>query len=54
MIVGSVVRVRGADAEAAEPRLYQAAGFRLMAEERHHSFGHDLEGQNLERDRTTG
>ena len=27
-------------------RIYQAAGFRLVAEEKHHSFGHDLVGQN--------
>jgi hypothetical protein len=27
-------------------RIYQAAGFVLVAEERHHSFGHDLVGQN--------
>ena len=29
-------------------RIYQAAGFRLVAEERHHSFGKDLVGQNWE------
>ncbi|MBI3515924.1 MAG: bifunctional helix-turn-helix transcriptional regulator/GNAT family N-acetyltransferase [Proteobacteria bacterium] len=29
-------------------RIYQAAGFTLVAEERHHSFGHDLVGQNWE------
>jgi DNA-binding MarR family transcriptional regulator/GNAT superfamily N-acetyltransferase len=29
-------------------RIYQAAGFRLVAEEKHHSFGHDLVGQNWE------
>ena len=33
-------------------RIYQAAGFRLVAEERHRSFGHDLVGQNWERDLT--
>ena len=27
-------------------RIYQETGFRLVAEERHHSFGHDLVGQN--------
>lgn len=27
-------------------RIYQAAGFQIVAEERHHSFGHDLVGQN--------
>jgi DNA-binding MarR family transcriptional regulator/N-acetylglutamate synthase-like GNAT family acetyltransferase len=27
-------------------RIYQAAGFRLVKEERHHSFGKDLVGQN--------
>jgi DNA-binding MarR family transcriptional regulator/GNAT superfamily N-acetyltransferase len=27
-------------------RIYQEAGFQLVAEERHHSFGHDLVGQN--------
>jgi len=27
-------------------RIYEAAGFTLAAEERHHSFGHDLVGQN--------
>ena len=30
--------------------LYDARGFRLTAEERHHSFGHDLVGQTFERD----
>jgi hypothetical protein len=29
-------------------RIYQAAGFRLVQEEKHHSFGHDLVGQNWE------
>lgn len=27
-------------------RIYQAAGFNLVAEESHHSFGHDLVGQH--------
>jgi DNA-binding MarR family transcriptional regulator/GNAT superfamily N-acetyltransferase len=27
-------------------RIYEAAGFKLVAEEKHHSFGHDLVGQN--------
>jgi len=31
-------------------RIYQAAGFRLVAEERHHSFGKDLVGQNWDLD----
>jgi hypothetical protein len=26
-------------------RIYQAAGFRLISEAPHHSFGHDLVGQ---------
>jgi DNA-binding MarR family transcriptional regulator/GNAT superfamily N-acetyltransferase len=29
-------------------RIYQSAGFVLVAEEKHHSFGHDLVGQNWE------
>jgi DNA-binding MarR family transcriptional regulator/GNAT superfamily N-acetyltransferase len=29
-------------------RIYEAAGFRLGEEERHHSFGHELVGQNWE------
>ena len=29
-------------------RIYEAAGFRLVEEERHHSFGKDLVGQNWE------
>ncbi len=33
------------DVLIAARRIYQAAGFRLVAEEKHHSFGHDLVGQ---------
>jgi len=29
--------------------IYDARGFQLVAEERHHSFGHDLVGQTFER-----
>ena len=36
------------DILVAARRIYQAAGFTLVAEERHHSFGHDLVGQNWE------
>lgn len=31
-------------------RIYQDTGFTLVEEERHHSFGHDLVGQNWARD----
>jgi len=31
-------------------RIYEAAGFELVEAERHHSFGHDLVGQNWARD----
>ena len=31
-------------------RIYQAAGFRLVAEDKHHSFGQDLVGQNWDLD----
>jgi DNA-binding MarR family transcriptional regulator/N-acetylglutamate synthase-like GNAT family acetyltransferase len=34
------------DVLVAARRIYQAAGFRLVQEEKHHSFGHDLVGQN--------
>ena len=37
------------DVLASARRIYQAAGFTLTEEERHHSFGHDLVGQNWER-----
>jgi predicted N-acetyltransferase YhbS len=29
-------------------RIYERAGFHLVAEQQHHSFGHDLVGQNFE------
>ena len=31
-------------------RIYQSAGFQLVDQERHHHFGHDLNGQNWARD----
>ena len=34
------------DVLVAARRIYQRAGFVLVEEERHHSFGHDLVGQN--------
>lgn len=34
------------DILTAARRIYETAGFRLVGEERHHSFGHDLVGQN--------
>lgn len=36
------------DVLVAARSIYQAAGFRLAQEEKHHSFGHDLVGQNWE------
>jgi DNA-binding MarR family transcriptional regulator/GNAT superfamily N-acetyltransferase len=38
------------DVLVAARRIYHAAGFRLVQEEKHHSFGHDLVGQNWEVD----
>jgi N-acetylglutamate synthase-like GNAT family acetyltransferase len=38
------------DVLASARRIYQAHGFRLVDEERHHSFGHDLVGQTWARD----
>jgi hypothetical protein len=34
------------DVLLAARRIYERAGFRLIEEETHHSFGHDLVGQN--------
>ena len=36
------------DILVAARKIYVEAGFKLVAEERHHSFGHDLVGQNWE------
>lgn len=38
------------DVLASARRIYQAAGFTLVDEEQHHSFGHDLVGQTWSRD----
>lgn len=38
------------DVLAEARRIYERAGFELREEERHHSFGHDLVGQNWWRD----
>ena len=35
-------------------QIYVAEGFRLIAEEKHHSFGHDLVGQNWALDLAPG
>ena len=34
-------------------RIYERAGFVLVSEEKHHSFGHDLVGQSLALDLKT-
>jgi len=41
------------DVLVAARRIYQTAGFELSEKERHHSFGHDLVGQNWTLDLTT-
>ncbi|MDE2334828.1 MAG: GNAT family N-acetyltransferase [Rhodospirillales bacterium] len=38
------------DILTAARHIYERAGFRLVQAERHHSFGHDLVGENWERD----
>lgn len=38
------------DVLTAARRIYQATGFELVEQDRHHSFGHDLVGQNWARD----
>lgn len=40
------------DALTSARRIYEAAGFRLVDSERHHSFGHDLVGQRWRLDLT--
>jgi hypothetical protein len=35
---------------ASARRIYQATGFELVEQEPHHSFGHNLVGQNWARD----
>ncbi len=42
------------DVLASARRIYESAGFVLTGEERHHSFGHDLVGQNWSLDLQSG
>jgi DNA-binding MarR family transcriptional regulator/N-acetylglutamate synthase-like GNAT family acetyltransferase len=42
------------DILVAAVHIYRECGFKLVAEERHHSFGHDLVGQTWELDLTAG
>jgi len=42
------------DVLASARRLYQKAGFQLISEERHHSFGQDLVGQHWDLDLRPG